>query len=803
MLWLAASTLCAQSRYTVTGTMIDSLSHEEVRYVTLGLVTADSTARTVAHTVSDTKGIFSFQGIPEGNYLLKGSLVGYDLLTMPVSVTGANQTITLGQLPMKKVSMTLQNVKIVGEKPIYMQDGEKTLYNVSEDPTIEGGTASDALQNAPGVEVDIEGNITLRGVSSVEIWINDKPSRLNADNLKEFIQQLPANAIERIEVITNPSARYSAKGTGGIINVVTTSKIKKNSFLSFGVRGSSKPDVSPWISYVFANDKLSLNFHLNGNYRVRKSSSEYSRTMFNDAFDTSSVIAGNNSLQNQNYSGGLHCNGSYEFDTLNTLSWWAGFRPTGSRSNANGFESRLELLDCAGLYEFNETTTSNNLSISGWGGLWYEHTFKNNDHHTLEANTSFNIGSNHSNTNYLRDYLELNNLDLTRLSTYQHQNYYVDAGLDYTLPYHKNGTISMGASAGFSHTIDLTRQDTLNKLSELFELDSLRLCHSLEKNGNVDAYLTIEHKFGNFTLKGGLRAEYENIDFQIFNSPNDNIHTYYFALFPSLHLSYRTQSMHNFKLSYSRRVSTPNASQLSTFISYAEDSYSTGNPDLTPTYTNSIEAGWTKFFRKFGNVGLTAYYKDSRDEISTLSDVAYSDVFNRIVTFTQPINAGYSYRTGADFNVTYRLKSFMNIRFYANLYYYHSEFMFRSSEKPQEVSTFNYSFRLNFWAKLWKVLEINASANYRSPTVSLFTTSRPGYSIDCGLRANFCKRKISVHLNVSDIFNWNKSISSSSNPYYTSSNTTRYNSRSINAGITFRFGKMELESKAKSSEETE
>ena len=287
------------------------------------------------------------------------------------------------------------------------------------------------------------------------------------------------------------------------------------------------------------------------------------------------------------------------------------------------------------------------------------------------------------------------------------------------------------------------------------------------------------------------------MDLEIFNSEQDNAHNSYFSLFPSLHLSYRTKNMHNFKLSYTRRVSNPSVSQLTTFITYNIDSYSMGNPTLTPTFTNSLEAGWTKYINNFGNVGINAYYRDSRDEISSLSDVAYSDIFNRIVTFSQPMNAGHSYRVGADLNATYRLKSFMNIRFYANLYYYHSEFLFRNSDEPQIAQKFNYSFRLNFWAKLWKVLEVNASANYRSPSVSLFTTSKPGYSIDCGLRADLCKRKISVHLNVNDIFNWNKSISTNNNPYYISTSTTKYNSRSINAGITFRFGKMELENQAK------
>ena len=148
-------------------------------------------------------------------------------------------------LQMAVDTLTLEGVTITAERPLFSVEGEKTLYQVSDDPTVQGGVASDALQNAPGVSVDVEGNITLRGASSVEIWINDQPSNLTEENLKTYIQTLPANAIDRIEVITNPSARY-ATTADGIINIVMNSKIKRNEFLCFGANASSQPYVMPW-----------------------------------------------------------------------------------------------------------------------------------------------------------------------------------------------------------------------------------------------------------------------------------------------------------------------------------------------------------------------------------------------------------------------------------------------------------------------------------------------------------------------------------------------------------------------------
>ena len=313
------SALMAQSRYTITGTMVDSLNKEKVMFVTIGLMTPDTTAQVVGHSLSDTKGIFQMSNIPAGEYRFRATLLGYEDIDMPFSVTGDQKTIDMGDIYMKKSSTDLEEVQIVGEKPLYMVDGEKTLYNVSEDPTIQSGTAADALQNAPGVEVDVEGNVTLRGVSSVEIWINNKPSNMNAEALKNFIQQMPAGSIEKIEVITNPSARYSAQGSGGIINIITTSKIKKNSFLSFGVRGSSTPDISPFISYVYANEKFSISTYLNYSYSINKNSNESFATMLNDEGDTSAVIHGTSKWNQPDHSFGLYINGSYTPDTMNSI----------------------------------------------------------------------------------------------------------------------------------------------------------------------------------------------------------------------------------------------------------------------------------------------------------------------------------------------------------------------------------------------------------------------------------------------------------------------------------------------------
>ena len=781
---------------TVKGTFVDSLNRDKLFYVSVGLVTSDTNMHEEGAAFTEADGSFTISGVRSGSYLLRASLVGYETLDIPVTVPAGKTTIDLGVMGLKRTSDVLEGISVVASKPVYMVDGEKTLYNVSEDPSVQTGTASDALQNAPGVEVDVEGNITLRGVSSVEIWINDKPSRLNAEGLKTFIQQLPANALERIEVITNPSARYSAKGTGGIINIITTSKIKKNSFVSFGLYGSSMPDVSPWLSYVWSNDKLSLNFYITTHYSYYKTNTIQMATRFNEQMDTSSVACASSLQRSHSLWGGLYFNGDYQFDSLNSISFWAGGYPSWGKSSGQSYTLRSEYLYNPDVYFYETEDGRRSVSGGGYGGIYYEHLFPK-EGHKISADLGGSMHYYKSRSFFIREFDTQSYLNRDKKMEGVSKGGSAYGSVDYTYPYHKNGELSVGVSGSYSYWPFFDREDTLLAGTlATYQIDSLRLQDGVDRDYSFSAYTTLQHKFGNFTLKGGLRSEYDCYDYRILNSPADNVKKTYWSLYPSLHLSYRTESMHNFNLSYTRRVQNPSSDELTTFIGYTEDAYSMGNPDLKQTFTHSVEAGWTKYFQRFGSVGISAYYKHSNNEISTLSDVAYSDVFGRIVTFSYPLNVGKSMNTGGELNVTYRLKEFMIIRFYGNVYYNKSEFNFRNGAEPTKVDNLGYSFRLNFWAKLWKVLEVHASAYYNSKSVSLFFVTKPRYGINCGLRADFLDRKISVHLNVNDIFNWNADKNENRNPYYQSFSNSKYVSRTISAGITFRFGKMELESRA-------
>ena len=784
----------ALAQNKVTGTIVEEANNKAIPFVNVGLFRqADSVF--VSGTASDDKGRFELVA-PNGDYRLTVSAIGFQTFEQELTVKG-NQD--LGQLKLKEGSTKLSEVTITEKRPMFAVEGEKTMYNVAEDPSIQTGTLSDALQNAPGVEVDVEGNISLRGTSSVEVWINDKPSHMTAENLKTYIQTLPANSLDRVEVITNPSARYGSKADG-IINIVTNAKIQKNEFFSFGVNASTSPYVGPWASYVWSNEKLTINAYINGGYSRWKSNNKVEQSLFTDeGLLASHEIDSSNSLS-KNFDAGGYFSLDYEIDTANSLNLWFSCWPSWGSDNNYTMTRREEFLPNPLLTAYTESSNAYDRNFFANGGLYYQHKFDNKGHNLSVSINGMGWGT-------------ANGGDIDRRFTdplaythlYRQENNFSSIGAEgevvYNRPYSENGEISVGYTIGYDpekrylKTDSLVGEDWVNDVYRSYKANFTKL--------NNEAFITVQHKFGGFTVKPGIRFVSELVSGEYpYTFPGDttdyDFKKHFPSVRPSLHLSYRTKSMHNFKLSYTMRIASPEATQLSKFPMYHMDSYSSGNPDLERIYTHSVEAGWTKYWDKFGSIGLSAYYRGKTNEVNTICVSEYHWLYDRVVPYSYPVNVGKSYTTGLEYNMMYRPSGFFNLRFYANLYdsYIYTVY----NDQPYEFNKWSYSFRLNLWAKLWNKLEVTASGYYSSPTQSLFSDRLARYGINAGLRADFFDRKLSVYVNANDIFNWNSFGKTNYSPNVQSTSTYKYNSRSISVGVTFRFGKMELEQMARQGE---
>jgi hypothetical protein len=795
--------------FTVAGILRDAKNGELLPYVNVAVLDSiDSTF--VKGGISNLDGRFEITEVPQGAFLLRVSAIGFENFMLPFHVTNHTE---LGTLHITPGVTSLGEVTVTAEKPIYAMDGEKLIYNVSEDPSIQTGTTEDALQNAPGVEVDVEGNITLRGVSSVEIWINDKPSKLTEENLKTYLQTLPANAIARIETITNPSAKY-ATDAEAVINIVTSAHIKSNQFVSFGVNGSNQPFVSPWISYMWKKEKLSINLFAAGRYSNRKNTSESWALQRRDAatpgeYEVTWADSTSQNDNNRNKSGNVFMNINYEIDTASEISVdGGGFYNTNKNDMSRLQRQTYYYLDSVPAYSmlYADQTKSNsdNRSMMGHVGADYTKKFDNMGH-------NFRIGVNASLSNnaneqwYNRMYDVYTDLDEHRYLLSKARSYHGSLDARYNRPYSESGELSYGLRAEHSQTDNTYDRynDTIGVL-----IDTLRTYKFKEDETSISGDVNWTHRWGGFTFSTGLGLESERAGYAYSDTPFADDSTYWHIhLRPSVHLTYRTESMHNWKLNYSMRMSAPNYNQITRFRSYGENSYSVGNPNgLKDSFTHSIETGWQKFFERFGNIGLEAYGRWSTNEISSLTDAEYDDYLDRIVSYSMPYNMGTSWRYGTSLNMTYRPTGFFNVRLYANLYDYgyRMEYDRNGVHQIDQRDKWSWSVRVNAWAKIFNQLQLTASANYSSPTISLMSERKARYFLNLGARSDFFKRRLSVFVNVQDIFNWGARIgsgSSNTNPYYLQDATNKMlNSRYISAGITFRFGKMELEQNAKEGE---
>ena len=791
MFALTCGMATAQS-LAVHGTLRDAKSGEPMAFTNcLLLRTMDSTF--VAGSTTNERGAMRFEAVAAGEYLLRISAVGYDTYWQRLNVP---PDTALGVIDIFQSSTTLQAVSVTAQRPLYSADGEKVFYHVEDDPSVQTGTMADALQNAPGVEVDPEGNITLRGGSDVTIWLNDKPSNLSGEALKQYIKTMPASSVKRVEVLSNPSARYGS--TGAIINIITDQRVQHNSLLSVGLNASTTPYLQPWLSYVWANEKVSVTAWANANFSRFNVNSHNEEQLYADdgSLSTEYSYDGKEIQRHINSSAGLQV--SWNIDSVTSLQAWGGIFPGLNKQESHYDIARQEYIYNAGDYSY----LSNNLVNSPWNG-GFGGFFLSRLLDTLGQKISLTVNSNYNNSNIERDkerlYTVMTQYDMRNLRNERYPSWWTNFDLDYTKPFSQNTTMEAGIGAVLGRNSQSVQWDTMSFATGQWMRDADRTYTTRMVDNELNAYVAVQQKIKHLTLKGGVRAYRKWKQAYFTDLPVEttqyDVDKAFWDFIPSFHASYSTDGGHNFTLSYTRRFTSPGSKLWSTYTWLSEENYELGDPDLRFSHTHNLEGGWT-MYKNWGSVGLTGYLRANTDEIQQLGDVAYHPYYGRIVSFSQWANIGDSRTLGAEANVTWRPKPFMNIRFYANVWDYYYNMEFRPGEwDERHLPTF--SGRLNVTGKLWKVLQIYANARYSTAALSLMSKSQPSFQLDLGASADLLNGRLSLFLNWQDILATVKSGDVGLNPYYQTNFSYTWGSRAVTFGITWRIGKMELQSLAR------
>ncbi len=767
------------SQAVVTGTVIDKLSQKPVEFATVELIHLPDSVISKA-TATDKKGKFSISNVLFGNYLVKCRFIGYDnIYSSNFSVVAGVTAHSIEPLALIDYSKTLSDVTVVGRKSQLNASIDRKIYNVDQDIMSRSGTASDILRNVPSVEVDVEGNVSLRGSGDILILINGKPNPLMGRTRAEVLQQLPANSIERIEVITNPSARYRPDGVSGIINIVLKKNIKNGFNGTATVNGGNKDRFNGNLSLNYRPKK----FNLFGSYSLRQDTRKRYNNTNRTYYDTT-----NNSITNyfnQATNSTAHPYGNivtggidYTINEKNSIGASATYfyrKQVRKDESQNLSYNNQQIL----VQDFSRIRYDPEYEKQKNGTIYFQHGFAKEDHEIrVEFNTSNEdeVEDNHYTTIYrLPANPKLLDNTLIKQGTRQNQ-----LTVDYSNPLSEDAKLELGYDGLFN-------KNDLNFYGEYFDgvvngfVKDLLKTNRFIYDENVHAiYATYQKGFEKFGYEIGLRSE------AVFTSSHlvtldSFVSNDYFKLYPTIHLSYKLKEQSELQLNYSKRINRPEGDELNPFPEYQDPrNLRAGNPKLLPEIIHSFEFGYKWQGKNFSFVPSIYYrYKVAgfTSAIVPLNDTT-------LLTTTQNLSNDQS--AGLELILLAKAGKFFSATLSTNFFYNRIDASNLGYIKNKSIYSGTMSLNNNFNISKSTILQL--TGNYRSARLTPQGNIRPSVIVNTGMRQDMAKGKLSITLTASDLFSSNRQRSELDIPYLKQSSVNKRDGLIIYLGFSYRFG---------------
>ena len=670
----------------------------------------------------------------------------------------------LDSIDAKMQLMKLKEISISAPKPVYSMTGEVVNYNVENDETVAGLTGWDAIRNAPSVQIDLEGNLSMRGSDHVDVWLNGRPTGMNGPTLKAFFESMPAEALTRVEVIKNPSAKYMVAEGHHILNIVTSARLRTSELWLLGLSGNTRPYYSPWFSYVRNTDRLKFSFHLAG-----------SRSHFiNDGSGGYTLTSGTDTTSQRTYLRWNMLQGRYNDHYGYRYEQWDYLPDTAHYRYLDTSDSRYYSVNGFTIFDIKRRLPGRKGHNITLGGTW---NYLFSAHHN-ESQRLISLAEGNPAALLLEPYDRTNDNHFNRNT--------VDLSLRYNRPLGPHDELSIrlgGRPYGNNHR-------DRNILLAAGLPDTLRNYVSDYHTRSLYASLSLRHEWERTTLGADLHASHDWL--RIDNRglfPDDTLFRFV-ALEPSFSLTHRTPSMHYFRFHYSYSLSTPSGSDLTRSRIYGNDSYSVGNRRLGNAATHKATLSWNRYFEKIGNVSIEAYANSTTGGIEsiTASTPAADPFLGRVITYSMPFNIAASYKAGADANFTYRPAAWASMSLNASFFQqgYHVE-----GEPWQE--RFSWTLYARLWAKVAKLVNLDANINYGTPTLGLYTTEERNVTVDLGVSATLLDGRLSLRASVSDLFDNNRYLETVNAPTVATTEARHSVSRFVTFALTWRIGKLDLE----------
>ncbi|GGB72558.1 TonB-dependent receptor [Flavobacterium suaedae] len=766
------STLYAQKNAEISGKVIDKTTNQPLPYVSI--VIKENNA-TVTGGITEENGEFTIRNLEPKNYSVEIQFMGYKTQKLNANLLGDNKKVNLGNIILEEEAMLLNEVEIVKEVSTIEQKIDRKVITVGRDLTTAGGTASEIMNNIPSVNVDQDGNISLRGNQNVRVLIDGRPTNISAAQL---LKQIPSTSIKKIELITNPSAKYNPEGMSGIINII----LHKNS--NDGFNGNFNAGIT-------FGETPKYNNSLNMNYRVGKINfftnlgSNFGKYFNNGKIERRDINSDqilDISNDNESYLGKFGLD--FYIDDKNTISVYTNqnyFEGVGNVATDifypqnSGFESLNQLA----VYDTGNHNNTYNLA--------YKHKF-NDEGHTLDFEGNFNDTQSTQDADFTTETDADSSFYEDRVDD-EGEN--ITLNLDYVNPINEKSKLELGAQARIINNESNYRTTNPNVTNPALQNSNYTYDVNI-----YSAYATFGQKFSKFSYQLGARFESYKVEAN-FNNGEATFDDDYLTVYPSAFFGYTINEKNMLQLSYSRRVDRPSLQQTKPVREFATPlTTSIGNQYLEPQFTNSVELNYTRMFDRNSSVTAGVYYRLINDEISRIvyPDESTPDNENdQILSYTNfDRNTAYGFEVSANYKITkwwdvQPSVDFSNIsqKGLVSELVPGTEDQYQSVLKEVDVSALNARLNSNF--RVNQRLSFLLFGFYRGPVNGVQNNSKEMYKIDSGARYTLLDNKMTFSLRFNDMFNTMRYAFDAKNPF-PQSGEFRWESQSVYFGINYMFG---------------
>jgi outer membrane receptor for ferrienterochelin and colicin len=774
----------------VYGKIIDAKTRKPVEYSSVMVLWFNKDS-VIGGGLTKENGEFNVENLPPmGGFRLRVTQIGYKTYETKFYIQIPNKLEQdLGDIRMEMDEKLLNEVEVTAEKNAVVMSIDKRTYNVDKDISARGGTGADVMKNVPGVTVDADGNPQLRNQSPI-IYVDGRPTNLS-------LQQIPADQIDRIEVITNPSVKYEASATGGILNII----MKKN--LKPGYNGMAMAYVGTGDRYGgmlnlnVKEGKWSLSAMYSYNQAINNTLGYTRRTQLDSLQDPSGYFNQDNKTRMRNVFNFGRLGLDYNINNRNTIS--LNGMIMGGAFNTND-EQRYEALDAAReLRLYGNRWNVQHAAFQNYNGqLLYKRTYARPG---KELSVDANVNHTQSNNGYLFSTTSHLNPDTLRLPDIFQRNTgksiadQVVFQLDYTDPVGEHGKLEMGLRSFYKKSTSENNTRNASGPEEIYTRDSIMSNRYVIDDMVNAAYINYSDKtFWDVSYQAGLRFEqsyyYGNItdkkqsfSYHYPSSADDILK----SLFPGVYLSKKFSRNQEWQLNFSRKIQRPNFFQLMPFVMFADrQNYRIGNPQLKPEFRNIAELNYNKTFSKGSYLG-SGYF---RYEEQPITDVAYPALEDPSVLVNTTVNGRNSIRYGMEHTVKYTLFKNLDATLNVNAFYIYMKGMVVATEPEVKAEGLAYNAKLILSYRFPKQLTFQVNGGYESPRILLLGATIPVYSMDLSVNKMIGTKWVLTAM-ISDVFNSRRMGTHYETPYYIQDLSRRRETRFFRFSVTYLFGKMD------------